>query len=249
MRYVLATSKQFANGLGLDVHLRTTKLGEYSFSEAIAVRVGNTTLEVHVNPEVGEPQIYLDGSKKQAEELPLQLPVGNLVLSSVEGDLVENRQDVLRLHGEEMLDLSYFVTSKKYLSFSLESDHMSDTRGLMGTNEVPSRTLSRSGVDMDATKENQIGADQFGLEWQVKLDDPRLFHQARAPQWPETCIMPSYSGEADAAVRASRRLRATDPKLVAMADEACSKIANKEDYDDCFVDVVATGDAALADLY
>ena len=27
-----------------------------------------------------------------------------------------------------------------------------------------------------------------------------------------------------------------------MEDEACSKIANKDDYDDCFVDVVATGD-------
>ena len=193
---VLATSKHFANGLGLDVHLRTTKLGEYSFSEVIAVRVGNTTLEVHVNPEVGQPQIYLDGKKQPMDELPLQLPVGNLVLSPVEGELVENRQDVLRLHGEEMLDLSYFVTSKKYLSFSLESDHMSDTRGLMGTNEFPSRTLSRNGVDMEATKENQAAADQFGLEWQVKLDDPRLFHEARAPQWPETCIMPMSSMDA-----------------------------------------------------
>ena len=125
---------------------------------------------------------------------------------------------------------------------------MADTVGLMGTFEASgkSRAMSRSGVLMSADKDDQEACDHFGLEWQVQKDDPRLFREARAPQWPETCRMPSsFSPSA----RTSRRLRAADPKLVAMAEEACANKKNPDDYEDCYVDVMATGEPAMADLY
>lgn len=60
-----------------------------------------------------------------------------------------------------------------------------------------------------------------------------LFHDIRAPQYPETCMLPSVS---------SRRLRMTDRRR---AEEACAGVDGSM-VDFCIDDVMLTGDSDLA---
>ena len=66
--------------------------------------------------------------------------------------------------------------------------------------------------------------------------EPMLFHTIRAPQFPETCILPSVT---------SRRLKMTDRR---MAEEICSNVAaNMVEF--CIQDVMLTGDKDIAHSY
>ena len=79
-------------------------------------------------------------------------------------------------------------------------------------------------------------ANQMGREWQVTDTEPMLFNNIRAPQFPETCILPSVT---------SRRLKMTDRR---MAEEICANVeANLVEF--CIQDVMLTGDKDLAHLY
>lgn len=69
-------------------------------------------------------------------------------------------------------------------------------------------------------------------------DDPKLFHDIRAPQWPNQCIMPTV------AKKDSRRLL---EEVVSrkQAEIACGAWVN--DFDLCVADVLATGDLEIAE--
>jgi hypothetical protein len=36
-------------------------------------------------------------------------------------------------------------------------------------------------------------ANEMGTQWQVRNTEPMLFQDSRAPQYPETCLMPSVT--------------------------------------------------------
>lgn len=97
--------------------------------------------------------------------------------------------------------------------------------------------------DRNGNRFTTLGSE-FPQEWQVDPNqDPLLFKVARAPQLPTAqCIMPGTSS-----TTARRRLRAlVDTDLRKAAAKACE---HKKEYDNCFDDILATGELGLAKFY
>jgi hypothetical protein len=79
----------------------------------------------------------------------------------------------------------------------------------------------------------------FAEQWQVKDTDEMLFHQVRAPQYPQKCIMPQAQQ-----ANKIRRLTATISKEQAI--EACAHWS-VNGQDACIFDVMTTGDLEMAE--
>ena len=100
--------------------------------------------------------------------------------------------------------------------------------------------LSRDGITVHANP------DAFGKEWQVKHDEPKLFHTSEgAIQHPAQCKMPSVDAMAGRKLR--RRL---GEALVSQKDaEAACEHAAADEFDACVFDVLATNNKDLAGVY
>lgn len=68
---VLVSSEKFANGLGLDIHIRTTIRDDWSYISATALRIGEDILEVH-----SFGKYYLNG----VENAPLPKKFGGFAI-------------------------------------------------------------------------------------------------------------------------------------------------------------------------
>merc|ERR1712048_498593 len=76
--------------------------------------------------------------------------------------------------------------------------------------------------------------NEFGQEWQVLPDEPKLFHDIEGPQAPNRCEIPSNK---------EMRRRLTNSKVTKQdAENACATIVESDYYDLCIFDVMATGD-------
>ena len=108
-----------------------------------------------------------------------------------------------------------------------------DAVGMMGTYGTGDM-LDRQGNVMD-------NADAYGMEWQVRGNEPVLFREKRAPQWPEHCNMPSLPPPLS-----ERRNLREDSKLGKQAEKACAGVV---DFEMCVQDVMLTGDIELAEFF
>jgi hypothetical protein len=95
--------------------------------------------------------------------------------------------------------------------------------------------LGRDGV----TVFNDYNA--FGMEWQVRDEEPMLFHNVEGPQYPAVCSMADVSSS-------TRRRLGESAALRKKAEVACANVSNS-DMDDCAADVVATEDSEMAASY
>ena len=75
--------------------------------------------------------------------------------------------------------------------------------------------------------------DEYGQEWQVTDQDPQLFRDVQAPQYPERCIV------ADSSAKRNLRHGITEKQAI----EACSAMGG--DVEDCVFDIMATGDLTI----
>jgi hypothetical protein len=82
--------------------------------------------------------------------------------------------------------------------------------------------------------------NEYGQEWQVRGDEPSLFHELRLPQHPSVCTLPSPKQTS----QLRRRLAATSSEEKLEAEKACEHWG--EGKDDCVYDVLATGDLRMA---
>jgi hypothetical protein len=82
--------------------------------------------------------------------------------------------------------------------------------------------------------------NEYGQEWQVRGDEPSLFHDVRLPQHPGVCTLPSLKQTS----QLRRRLAATSSEEKLEAEKACEHWG--EGKDDCVYDVLATGDLRMA---
>jgi hypothetical protein len=116
---------------------------------------------------------------------------------------------------------------KQYLHFSINgsSEDFHDATGLLG-NYYTGAMISRDGYEMNSFQE-------FGFEWQVTPDDPKLFVEDpdHSPQLPfEQCRLPSMP-------RPARRfLRQQDNDLYEQAKIACGHLVHESDMDLCVDD-------------
>jgi hypothetical protein len=223
---VLLQNPDFEQGLGMDIHVRTKQLKQFSYVSAAVLRIGGETLEVMgdnhenlywINKEAngswgngisGYPILYQKVNSKQHEFVV---------------DLGERKSIVIK-------------TFKKFVRVSIvgaTEEGFGTSGGLLG---------SFSAGEMVARDHQTVLGDvnAFGQEWQVLPSDGILFHNVEGPQFPERCHIP---------VASNLRRRLTESNITEEeAKIACARV-NPEDFDVCVFDVMATGDKDVVGAY
>ena len=232
---VMASSKQFHNGAGFDMHVRTTIRHDlYSYFKSAAIRIGTHILEVT------KEYVLLDGKTYQHQDLPLtfgddeyQYTIDNAEIEAHK-DPTNRHYYKLDLHDNSYIKFEWY---RHLLNMEIEGDErdFGDSVGMLGEYKTGDM-FGRHGQPMDDFNE-------YGFEWQVDpSQDPILFEEARSPQLPyEKCRMPSHT------FSTHRRLRA-DKALMEAAEQAC---ASKEGGEVllCVQDVLMTGDVEMANTW
>lgn len=217
---LLLHSTEFGDNTGLDIQIRTTIKEFYSFIEAAALRIGNSTLEVTMG------HVWINGLEISDEVLPMGFAGYTLNAPYKHGNA--QIYEVLLNDGDSIK----FSVYKFFISVDVsgQSDDFGNSIGLLGD----FYTGQMVGRDDETIVESE---EEYGLQWQVRGDEPLLFRQARAPQLPmATCRMPSTKG---------RKLAALDDIEVKAAERACMD-KKPEDFSFCVSDVLMTGDLGMA---
>lgn len=223
-------------GLKLDIHLRTTITGDWSFIDTFGLRVGDDVLEVsrgghmwlngEANPKLPiklagiYPVTYIQANKakKHAKWHITQIDFGEGQIVTVKSFL---RQKILNI----------MISGAK-------AENFKESLGLMGA-YGSGIFFGRDG----ATIHKSI--NDFGQEWQVNgdYDDPMLFHTNRAPQWPQKCVLPTLQTKEERKLRHGRRLGQVITEED--AEMACAHWPDDEK-SMCIFDIIASGDLTLA---
>jgi len=243
---VLYTSRDFDQGMGLDVHIRTTAREFYSFIEAAAVLVGNTVIEMSIG---NTGMFYVDGVLKTDFDLPMTIE-GKYVLDKVATLGERGSSYMLNLHNVAIeLRILNFMMSVNLIGDRID---MNDSAGMMGS--YPSGiAFDRRGSTIFEADDELANFDgdaypvknSFGLEWQVRPGrDPQLFRQQRAPIWPNKCRFPTNQDKF-AATESRKLLETVEIKA---ASEACVEHTDVDssDFELCVLDVLAFNDVAAA---
>jgi hypothetical protein len=85
--------------------------------------------------------------------------------------------------------------------------------------------------------------EEFGDEWQVLPNEPKLFHEMAHPQFPEICVKPE-----DPRGERKRRLGESNISLEA-AEKACAPLKDPLTIKDCVYDVLATQDLDMVGAF
>jgi hypothetical protein len=225
---VLVDSPTFMDGLGLKVHIRTTRVKYFSYIEKVAVMIGDDVLEFDNDVE----NFLINGVLAEANLKHHKTMVGGFIVRR------DPKAISIRLHDEGRHDhhvakIDLHTRKNGFPAVIVDggnTDIFKGSLGLLGDWETGKR-FARDGV----TELNGEDATEFALEWQVRDTEPMLFKEARFPQFPTTCTPP--------AARVGTRLGQSNFELE--AEKACAHW--KEDMEDCIFDVIATRDILVAE--
>jgi hypothetical protein len=224
---VLLHAPNFDNGKNLDIHTRTTIRHGYSYIESAAISIDGEVLEVS---SYGEHALNgVDGVLAASSDE--QQTIGGYPIYYTQVNKKRHHYDLVLSPKENIT----FVSFKDLVAVHMNSgqSHVffnEDVRGIMGS--IDGALVGRDGTDMS----DDVTA--FAEEWQVRDFEPMLFRNARAPQYPSKCNLPS------SAKKESRGLGATIAR--AAAETACSHFAGNQ-FDNCVYDIMAVGDLEMAE--
>lgn len=196
---ILLQAPNFATDLAMDIIIRTKVRYEYSYIQDAIIKIGNETFEVG-----GHGNYILDGVS--AAELPNTITGYNIT-----HNLANKKYHTFEIH----LDSNESImvkTFKDWVSISVDNadpKRFKGSRGMVGDFDTR-LMLARDGK---TALENDPGA--FAAEWQVRDDEPMLFHTAQYPQFPDACVIP------DTKVLEGRRRRLGESISRDAAEEAC----------------------------
>jgi len=219
---VLVDNPAFADGLGLQVHIRTTAVKYFSFIEKVAVQIGTDVLEFDNDVE----NFLINGVKVEKNRKYHKTHLGGYLVRRDKKAI----SIVLDKQGNAKIDLH--TRKNGFPSVIVDggtTDIFKGSLGLLG-DWATGKRFARDGK----TELNGHDGTAFALEWQVSDKEPMLFADARFPQFPTSCTPP--------AKRDHNRLGFSS--FEKEAEKACAHW--KEDKDDCIFDVIATRDVLVA---
>jgi len=224
---VLVDHPSFMDGLGLRVHIRTTRVKYFSYIEQVAVQIGQDVLEFNNDVE----NFLINGKQAEANRKHHKTHLSGFVVSRLSKSLS------IRLHDEgrytQVAKIDLHARRNGFPAVIVDGGNtelFKGSLGLLGDWETGKR-IARDG-------ETELGghdATEFALEWQVRDTEPALFQESRFPQYPTICNPP--------AAMPDNRLGST--AFQKEAEEACAHW--KEDKEDCIFDVIATRDVLVAE--
>jgi hypothetical protein len=222
---VLLDHPEFDNGLGMRVHIRTTRINYFSYIEQIALQIGDDVLEFNNDVE----NVLLNGSVAAPKDGKRKMFLADKY------EIIRFKKAVLvKIDRENDGKIEFHARPKVgFPSIKLragKSDVFNGSLGLLGDFST-GKQLARDG----STEMNDEDATEYALEWQVRDTEPMLFTDARAPQFPTTCTPP-------------KKMMGNRLGMSHMKEEATKACAAwGEDIDDCIFDVMATRDMASAE--
>jgi len=230
---VLAHDPKFANGMGLDVHIRTKIVRYWSYIQSVAIRIGNEILEIQGGTELNaDASFWINfehlGELEEFAGFPVQHESNKIHRRSYEIDLSS------KYPGKKILIDLY----REFVRVKLEGglDTFGNTVGLLG-DPRSGELLARDGV---TTFDDYV---HFGHEWQVLPGDGNLFHELSKPHFPEKCIQPEDS-------QGERHRRLEESSIsVEQAEAACASLGDDMSIKDCVYDVLATQDLDMVGAF
>jgi hypothetical protein len=236
-------SQQFHDGLGLRIHIRTTRVDasrmSYSYISGAAIQIDNDVMEV-----MDDGSILANGS-------PLFLTDEEEVTGDFSGFPLHKTRT-----GSSKMIFVYTLSLSDYTSVQIRANTKS---GLLfvhvsGGHDLPSDMVGLLGSPTRSALPGRDGTtdltgfwNNLGENWQVTVDEPKLFQDKnRIPQSPVSCVYNEVQKET-ANVRRRRLMDLDGPSMtIEAAKQACQNAAeNKKGF--CVDDVMAIGDLELAE--
>jgi hypothetical protein len=218
---VLIDHPEFDNGLGLRLHVRTTRVSYYSFMEEIALQIGDDVLQFTNDVE----KFHVNGEEVAPQQKYVKTKLGPYTVHRYK------RAISVKFDQQKGAKIDFKTRSVGFPTVVVdggETDVFKGSYGLLGDYNS-GKKLARDGMtELDDPTE-------FALEWQVRDTEPMLFLESRFPQFPTQCIPP-------AKMMGNRLGRSHMEKV---AEEAC-KNWKEDERDDCIFDVIATRNIAVA---
>ena len=224
----------------MEVHIRTKIEDFWSAVESAAVKIGEDILEIRANPGSNE-WLWINGEliSADAEE-------DKWFHAKLSGFLVrfkasrDTREANIYLEGaKEYLLLKTFKSFVRVDVNWKGSGNYYGSTGLLGSHANNGARLGREGQPIE-------DVNAFGQEWQVREDDPQMFHSYEgAVVAPNKCVLPP-SWEDPAKVQLRTRRLAESGMTSEDAEAACDHLVDAEEKKACVFDVLATQDLAMA---
>jgi hypothetical protein len=225
---VMARSPFFGNGTGIDIHARTTIVDNWSLISSAAMRIGEDILEIN-----NDDTVYLNGVKDV--QLPLILKGEYKVSKTLEyftsNEEAYAKAEEMAVYTIELEKGEVKVSNYRQMLHVDVNAYLPGTEGMLGLQNA----VGMIGRDRITTLAD---ANEMGSQWQVRDNEPMLFHDIRSPQYPETCTMPSV---------AQRRLRRSATE-VRRAEDTCANVMESRRHF-CVEDVLRSGDVSVARAY
>jgi hypothetical protein len=232
---LLARDAGFADGIGLDVQIRTKLVRFWSYIHTASIRIGGDILEIQGSPDKEDREShYWFNFQYQADTstvggFPLSIKSNGAHKRFFEVDLSS------KFPGQKIV-LSAF---REFVSVDFKGatpESFGKTVGLLGDFNS-GKTLARDG----ATEMNDF--NDLGNEWQVLPSDDMLFHDKSEPQFPERCRLPEDP-------QGERRRRLGESTVsVEQAEAACATLKDPLSIKDCVYDILATQDLDMVGAF
>jgi len=241
---ILLHNPGFLNGLGMEIHIRSSKTRQWSYISRAVVLIGSEMFELSTTRDRirFSTEYWVNGvsgkNDNPSQEDTMVLP------NTVSGFQIHYRsvnsqqsEYTIRIDGEDSDETLSLHTWKHMIRVDVNNGsakNFGSSLGLMGAFSN-SQKLGRDGASV------MEDLNAFGQEWQVLPGEPKLFQVVEGPQAPSKCEIPSKT-------QLRRRLAESEVSVEA-AQKACASVANKDDFDLCVFDVIATGDVGSVGVY
>merc|ERR1712176_1687747 len=224
-----------------DIHIRSTRTRQWSYISRAVVKIGSETFELSTSRDRNDVTIeyFINGISGKNDnlleedivKLPNTISGFEIQYRSVNSQQKEYKID---LGDGEILSLLVWKHMIRIDLQGCKAKNFASSVGLMGTfanSHMVGRDNSTIIEDLN----------DFGQEWQVRPDEPMLFQKVEGPQAPTKCEIPSKT-------QLRRRLSESEV-TTEEAELACATITDKDDFDLCVFDVIATGDIDGVGVY
>eukprot|EP00980_Cylindrotheca_fusiformis_P012878 scaffold3198_cov109-Cylindrotheca_fusiformis.AAC.2 len=236
---ILAKDATFADGLGLDIQIRTKLVRFWSYIKNAAIRIGDDILEIEGTADsllTEENNHYWFNFEYQGK---LNTIGGFPIKYHLKDPYMGKRWFEIDLSSKYPGQKIVISTYKEFVKVDYQgatAESVGNAVGMLG-NFHTGDFLARDGV----TKLDDY--TEYGNEWQVLPHDDAIFHDVAKPQFPEKCIEPEDP-------RGERRRRLDESSITEMqAEAACDSLSDPLDRKDCVYDIIATQDIGMVGAY
>jgi len=225
----MVADKDFANGLGIDIHIRTKVVRFWSYIERAVIRIGTDVLEVEGLPDFSAS--YWINYEHMGELTDLAgFPV------SLNANTDKFIIDLDSLYPGEKIEIRTF---KEFVGVKIDGaseESFGNSVGITGDFRT-GKTYARDGSTV------LDDFNELGSEWQALPSDGFYFHSTSRPQFPEKCIIPDDP-------RGQRRRRLDEASISEeQAEAACAGLQDEFSRKGCVYDILATQDIDMVGAY